>query len=83
MAEDLREVAQICEEELQVIRYFKLKEIQKAWDDLFAIGLAPVLYEKNPNYVDYTLRMVLERISRSCGEAIKSYKRRLILKSKK
>jgi len=53
MSEDLEELLQISEEELQAIRYFKLKEIQKAWDDLFAIGLVPVLYEKHPEYMDY------------------------------
>ena len=53
MPMDLEELAHISEEQLQAIRYFKLKEIQKAWDDLFAIGLVPVLYKRHPEYVDY------------------------------
>ncbi len=53
MQKDLEELAHICEEELQAIRHYKLQELQKAWDDLFAIGLVPVLYERHPEYMDY------------------------------
>lgn len=43
----------VYEGELQAIRNAKLNEIQRAWHDLFLIGIAPELYKKNPNYIDY------------------------------
>jgi hypothetical protein len=51
--EDLEELRHIDDEEVQAIRHFKLKELQKAWDDLFAIGIVPVLYGRHPEYTDY------------------------------
>jgi hypothetical protein len=50
----LEELRHIDDEEVQAIRHFKLKELQKAWDDLFAIGIVPVLYSRHPEYADYT-----------------------------
>jgi hypothetical protein len=49
----LEELRHIDDEEVQAIRHFKLKELQKAWDDLFAIGIVPVLYDRHPEYTDY------------------------------
>ena len=53
MKENLDEITSISEEEVRAIRYYKLQEIQKAWDDLFAIGMVPILYERHPEYMDY------------------------------
>lgn len=53
MQKDVEEFAHICEEELQAIRYFKIREIQKAWEDLSSIGIVPVLYVRHPDYMDY------------------------------
>jgi len=53
MKEDLEELCHISEEEVRAIRHYKLKEIRKAWDDLFFIGIAPELYKNRANYTDY------------------------------
>jgi hypothetical protein len=55
MEELLHGIAQIKAEEMQAIRHYKLLEIQKAWDDLFAVGIVPVLYDRHPEYVDYKI----------------------------
>lgn len=31
----------------------KCRSLKKAWEDLFAIGIVPVLYERHPKYMDY------------------------------
>jgi hypothetical protein len=53
MQEDLEEIFRMSEEEVQAIRHYKVQELKKAWGDLFAIGIVPVLYERQPKYMDY------------------------------
>jgi hypothetical protein len=53
MQEDLEEMFRMSEEEVQAIRHYKVEELKKAYDDLFTIGIVPVLYEKQPKYIDY------------------------------
>lgn len=53
MQEDLEEIFRMSGEEVQAIRHYKVQELKKAWDDLFTIGIVPVLYERHPKYMDY------------------------------
>jgi len=69
MKENLDEITHISEDEVRAIRSYKLQEIHKAWNDLFAIGIVPILYGRHPEYIDYKSfeQGFRERFETTCG----------------
>lgn len=53
MQDNLEKHTHLCAEELHAIRLFKLKELEKVWNELLVIGTVPSLYERHSEYVDY------------------------------